>query len=159
MGNSTSFCRVAVKTIHHLSGKTISPQLLFVKFDFLTSKKELKNFWCLANVFPAVYSKVCFTWPEKRLTKNKVLRKKFLKSFVEVELFAWNVSSKFLRPVVKNALYVSGSFFEEFFLTKKILPNQIRNIKWTFSACPRNLSTWSSKLRSISPDDPFEDSL
>ena len=50
------------------------------------------------------------------LTKNKVLRKKVLRSFLEVELFAWRLSSKSFRPVVKTALYVSGSFFQELFL-------------------------------------------
>ena len=52
MGNSTSLCRVAVKTINHLSGKTILPQLIFVKFDSLSFwKNELKKLLMLSKCF------------------------------------------------------------------------------------------------------------
>ena len=53
------------------------------------------------------------------LTKNRVSRKQFLKSIPAIELFAWSLSSKSFRPIVKSALYVSGSFFEETFLPQK----------------------------------------
>ena len=160
MGNSTSFCRVAVKTINHLSGKTNSPQLLFVKFDFLTfSKNELKKLLMLSKCFSGSLFKSVHYVTRETFDKKQGLEEKNLKSFLEVELFAWRLSSKSFRPVVESALYVSGNFLRNSFYLKNVLPDQFRNIKWTFSALPRNFATWSSKLRSISPDDPFEDSL
>ena len=65
--------------------------------------------------FPAVYSNVCFPWLEKRFDGKQGFEEKKLKSFSEVEFFAWRFSGKFFRAVVKTALYLSGKNFEEFF--------------------------------------------
>ena len=120
MGNSTSFCRVVVKTIKHLSGKTISPQLVFVKLDFLTfSKNELKKLLMLSKCFSGSLFKSVHYVTREAFDKKQGFEEKKL----EIISRGWVVCLKAFKQVFSTSCWICivrvWKFFEEFFLPEK----------------------------------------
>ena len=140
MGNSTSFCRVVVKTINHLSWKTISPQLVFVKFDFLTfSKNELKKLLMLRKCFSgSLFKSVHYVTRGTFWQKTRFWGKNFWNHSYRLSCLLETFQASLFDQLLKlhcTCLEV----LTKFFYLKNVLPNQFRNIEWTFSAFPRNL--------------------
>ena len=160
MGTTFS-CMVVVETINCLSTKTNSPNFIFVNYDFSTfSKNELKNHLIFSKNFSGRLVKAAlFCVQRNNLTEYKFFIKKifhFLTANGQLEGFQGNLFDKLL----KRKSTCQDEHFDEFFSSfQKFLPHPFRDLKWRWSAFQQTSSTWSSKLQTVSPIDPFDDSL
>ena len=151
----TTFSSMVVfETINCLSTKTNPPNFIFVNYDFSTiSKNELKNHLIFSKKLSGRLVKAAFFCVQRNnLTEYKVFIKKiyFLTVNGQVEGFQGKNFDKLLKwkstcqdeQFEDLYLLLEQTFFQTFF------GNYGR-----MSAFPWNSSTWSSKLRSTSPND------
>ena len=183
----TSFNRVA-ETLFYESTKMNKKNFSFVNYLFFIIFEDLLwTFGCLANIFRQVQQNCILRVQRSFLMHSDVLNKismQFLSTSSKSECFQGTLLASF-----EATIYVSNHFqrlccqlegfkqnffgkllklhstcqdehFDELFPTfKNFLPHPFRNLKWRWSAFQQNSSTWSSKLQTVSPIDPFDDSL
>ena len=146
---------VVVETINCLSTKTNSPNFIFLNHDFSTiSKNELKNLLIFSKSFSGRLVKAAFyasretIWRNTRFSSKKIIY--FLTESGQFEGFQGKLFDKLLKRkstcqdehFLDLNLQLEQTFFQIFF-----------GNYGKMSAFPWNSSTWSSKLRSTSPND------
>ena len=90
----------------------------------------------------------------KQYFENKIL------FFFTPKVIVWSLSGSASWQVLKTSFYGSQRFLEElYFLWENFPSNHFWKRNGKMLAFPWNASTWSSKLRSTSPDDLFEETL
>ena len=157
MGTTFS-CMVVVEAINCLSTKTNSPNFIFVNYDFSTiSKNELKNLLIFSkNFFRQISRSFILCVQRNNLTEYKVFFKKII-SFLTVSGQLEGFQGKLFDKLLKR----KSTCQDEHFLDLYLLPEQtffqiFFGNYGEMSAFPWKPSTWSSKLRSTSPNDSLK---
>ena len=154
MGTTFS-CMVVVETINCLSTKTNSPNFLLINYDFSTiSKNEQKNHLIFSKHFSGRLVKAAFYVSRETIWRNtRFLLKKvtyFLTVSCQLEGFQGKLFDKLLK---RKSTWQDEHFEDLYLLLEQTFFQTFFGNYGRMSAFPWNSSTWSSKLRSTSPND------
>ena len=152
----TTFSRmVVVETIICLSTETNSPKFIFVNYNFSTiSKNELKNHLTFSKNFSGRLVKAAFSvsretiWRNTRFSSKKIIY--FLTESGQFEGFQGKLFDKLLK---RKSTCQDEHFLDLYLLLEQTFFQIFFRNHGKMSAFPWNSSTWSSKLRSTSPND------